>query len=189
MSTTLDPLHWLERHGDLLYRFALSRVGDQALAEDLVQETLLAAWKAREDYCGRSSESTWLVGILRHKIIDYYRKQGEISLDALGLDLDRWFDERGHWCRSPGVFFDPQRNYDVEQLRQVLQTCVSLLPPRFRHLFYLREVDGLSAEEIRKQLPVSSTNNVWVMLSRMRFKLRQCLERAGFDDAGKEEGE
>jgi len=187
MTADFDPLHWLERHGDLLYRFALARTGDPSLAEDLVQETLLAAWKNKKSYSGRSSESTWLVGILRHKIIDHYRKQGEVSLEALELDLDRWFDERGHWHCPPGIFFDPQRQYDVEELRRKLKVCIELLPSRYRHLFYLREVDGLSAEEIRKQLPTSSTNNVWVMLSRMRFKLRECLERAGFEGEGKEE--
>jgi len=186
MTRELDPLHWLDRHGDLLFRFALARVGDEALAEDLVQETLLAAWKGREGYCGSSSESTWLIGILRHKIVDHFRKRSEISLEALDLDLDRWFDDRGHWRHPPGAFLDPQRSHDMDQLKQALKICVGHLPPRFRHLFYLREVDGLSAEQIRKLLPASSTNNVWVMLSRMRFQLRQCLERSGFGMVGEE---
>jgi len=180
MSAELDPAHWLERHGDLLFRYALARLGEPAVAEDLVQETLLAAWKAKANYAGRASESTWLVGILRHKIADHFRKQGEVSLEALELDLDRWFDERGHWKRPPGEWGDPERSLDNEELVQALQRCVERLPPRFRQLFFLREVDGLSAGEICKHLPASSTNNVWVMLSRMRFQLRQCLERSGF---------
>ncbi len=187
MRAELDPADWLSRHGDLLFRYALARVGDESLAEDLVQETLLAAWKSRKNFSGRSSESTWLVGILKHKIADHFRKSGEVSLEELDLDLERWFDERGHWRQPPAAFSDPGRILDLAQLQQALQHCVNRLPPRFRQLFYLREVEGLSAEEICKQLPASSTNNVWVMLSRMRFQLRQCLERAGFGQSGKEE--
>ena len=69
-----NPLEWLENHGDVLYRMALVRVGKPDLAEDLVQETLLAAWQARDSFAGKSSESTWLVAILKRKIIDHFRR-------------------------------------------------------------------------------------------------------------------
>lgn len=174
--TELDPERWLDRYGDLLYRYALMRVKDETLAEDLVQETLLAAWRSRERYSGRSSESTWLIGILKHKIADYFRKTKPVSLEAQDLDLDRWFDDQGHW-RQP---LQPLEELDQDRLLQAIRHCVEKLPPRFRQLFFLREIDGLSAEEICRQLPASSTNNVWVMLSRMRFRLRACLEQQGF---------
>ncbi|GAB6067119.1 sigma-70 family RNA polymerase sigma factor [Methylothermus subterraneus] len=177
--TELDPERWLERYGDLLFRYALARVGDNAVAEDLVQETLLAAWRGRAEFAGRSSESSWLVGILRHKIADHFRKFSSSSLEELGLDWDA-FDEFGHWREAPKDLGDPERDLELDQLKAALLRCLEKLPPRLRHLFYLREVEGLRAEEICRQLPASSTNNVWVMLSRMRFRLRRCLEQAGF---------
>ncbi len=178
--TDLDPKRWLDAYGDLLFRYALARVGDTALAEDLVQETLLAAWRGRASFAGQASESTWLIGILKHKIADHFRQIAPHSLEDLGLDLDRYFDDRGGWREGPKDLSEPERNLELEQLKTALRGCIEKLPPRFRHLFYLRKVEGLSAEEICHQLPASSTNNVWVMLSRMRFKLRQCLEQAGF---------
>jgi len=180
--TRLDPERWLERYGDLLYRYALMQVGNEDVAEDLVQETLLAAWRGRDRYSGRSSESTWLVGILRHKIADYFRKTKKpVALEMEDPDLDRWFDEKGYWRRPP----QPLEELDRACLLAAIRHCVGKLPPRFRQLFVLREIEGLSAEEIRRQLSVSSTNNVWVMLSRMRFRLRTCLEQQGF--GGEEE--
>ncbi|MBN2700016.1 MAG: sigma-70 family RNA polymerase sigma factor [Methylothermaceae bacterium] len=176
----LDPERWLDRHGDLLFRYALARVGEVDLAEDLVQETLLSAWRGSRSFSGNASESTWLVGILKHKIADHFRKSPPLSIEDLGLDLDRYFDDRGHWRQAPANWDEPDKNLDREQLKEGLRDCVGRLPPRFRYLFYLREVDGLSGEEICQLLPAPSTNSVWVMLSRMRFKLRQCLERAGF---------
>lgn len=178
--TELDPKRWLDAYGDLLYRYALARVGDSALAEDLVQETLLAAWRGRASFAGQASESTWLVGILKHKIADHFRRVPSDSLEDLGLDLDRYFDDLGRWREGPKGLSEPERQLDLEQLKTALRRCVEKLPPRFRYLFYLREVEGLSAQAICHQLPAASTNNVWVMLARMRFKLRQCLEQAGF---------
>ncbi|HEB78516.1 MAG TPA: sigma-70 family RNA polymerase sigma factor [Methylothermaceae bacterium] len=174
--TRLDPERWLDRYGDLLYRYALMRVKDEAVAEDLVQETLLAAWRGRERFAGQSSESTWLIGILKHKIVDYFRRTKTVSLESQDLDLERWFDDRGHWRRP----LQPLEELDRDRLLQAIRYCVERLPPRFRQLFLLREVEGLSAGEICRQLPASSTNNVWVMLSRMRFRLRACLEQQGY---------
>ncbi len=187
MTPATDPERWLGEYGDLLFRYAVARVGDISIAEDLVQETLLAAWRGRGRFTGQSAESTWLVGILKHKIADHFRKQPPLSLEDSGLDLDRYFDERGHWRRAPESWPEPEREVYEEQLQAALRQCVGHLPPRFRNLFFLREVEGLSGEEICKQMPVSSTNNVWVMLSRMRFQLRQCLEKAGFSHSGKGE--
>ncbi len=182
--TELDPKRWLERYGDLLFRYALARVGEVALAEDLVQETLLAAWRGRASFAGQASESTWLVGILKHKIADHFRRVAPDSLEALELDWERYFDERGRWREGPEDLSEPELEVELAQLKTALRRCIDDLPARFRHLFYLREIEGLSAEEICRQLPASSTNNVWVMLSRMRFKLRRCLAQAGFNRSG-----
>src|ERR1051325_2552569 len=74
MQQGLDPSKWLDSHGDYLYRYALVRVRDAGVAEDLLHETLLAAVGAHKGHAGRSSERTWLVGIMKHKVIDYFRR-------------------------------------------------------------------------------------------------------------------
>ncbi len=75
-ATQEDASAWLEEHGDALYGYAKARVGTRELAEDLVQETLLAALQSRDRFAGRSSVRTWLFSILRHKIVDVYRRGG-----------------------------------------------------------------------------------------------------------------
>jgi DNA-directed RNA polymerase specialized sigma24 family protein len=77
-ASSANPERWVDEHGDCLYRYALVRVRGAEVAEDLVQETLLAAVRSREKFGGRSSERSWLVGILKNKIVDYYRKLGRV---------------------------------------------------------------------------------------------------------------
>ena len=71
--TAATPDDWVEAHGDYLFNFAIGQLRDASVAEDLVQDTFLAAFKARDRFSGQSSERTWLVGILRHKICDHLR--------------------------------------------------------------------------------------------------------------------
>src|SRR5215510_12490677 len=91
----LDPTIWLERHGDYLYRYAMLRLRDSSAAEDVVQETLLAALKSAARFAGASSERTWLVGILKHKISDWFRRQRETT-DSINSD-EEFFDKDGFW--------------------------------------------------------------------------------------------
>ena len=76
IKTPIDnPENWVDEYGDYLYRYALSRVKDPIIAEDLVQETFLAALKARHNFQGRSTARTWMIAILKHKIVDYIRQK------------------------------------------------------------------------------------------------------------------
>ncbi len=181
MAYLSEPVTWLEQYGDTLYRYALFRVRDPDLAQDLVQETLLAALQARARYARESSEKTWLIGILKHKIIDHLRKSNrEVSLDQQterDTELDRlYFDEHGAWRAELGQWSDPERSLEQVQFWQTLFDCVARLSQRLATLFILREVDGMSTEELCKVLDISTTNNMWVMLSRARMRMRECLE-------------
>ncbi len=80
----LEPQKWVERYGDYLYNYTIVRVNDQAKAEDLVQETFLAGLKGRDGFQGKSSERTWLISILKRKIIDTYRKQYTSKESSMG---------------------------------------------------------------------------------------------------------
>ncbi len=185
-----DPESWLEAHGDALYAYALLRVRNAATAEDLVQDTLLAALGAAGDFAGRSNVRTWLVGILKHKLVDHLRKSGrEVSIASDGaddLDAAAWmskFDGSGHWIERPLDWGDPAALAENAALGAAMQACIERLPERARMLFVLREIDGLGTDELIEVLGISSANNLWVMLSRAREKLRTCLEQGWFKGA------
>ena len=88
-----DPEQWVELHGDYLFRYAMTRLRDASKAEDAVQETFLAALKGGKSFAGRSAEKSWLTGILKNKIADYYRKASrESSFTDLGFYMDEESD-------------------------------------------------------------------------------------------------
>jgi len=185
MSQLSDPNTWLDQHGDALFRYALLRTRYTTLAEDMVQETLLAALKARASYAGASSERTWLIGILNHKIIDHFRQtqREQPFTDSLPDDDDisnELFDESGHWMRSPSAWSNSDQTFEQQKFWEALAECVACLPPRLAELFILREINGMDTEEACKVLNISTTNNACVMLSRARIQLRQCLEAKWF---------
>lgn len=177
-----DPHRWLDLHGDALFRYAMLRLRDTMLAEDMVQETLLAAVQGYARYSGQSSERTWLIGILKHKIIDHLRKaQRETPLgDELADRLDDLFDEHGHWRIDIGAWGEPERALEQGEFWRVFSACIEHLPRRQADAILLREIDGLDGEAICKELGIATTNNLWVILSRARLRLRQCLDANWF---------
>lgn len=185
----LDPERWVEEHADALFGFAAARVRDRAIAQDLVQETFLAAMKARESFAGRSTERSWLFGILRNKLVDYYRRQ---SREITVTDLETPFpEEEGAFAASgmgkngwvmklaPQAWETPEGTLVSKEFQEILQTCLAGLPDKVARVFVLREIDGVTSEEICKDLGVSP-NNLWVMLHRARMGLRRCLESRWF---------
>jgi len=193
-GSSLNPDRWVEDHGDALFGFAALRVRDRAIAQDLVQETFLAALKAREGFAGRSTERSWLFGILRNKLADHYRLQArEVSL---GEDSPL-AEEQGAFC-STGVGKDgwvkrfapkpwetPEESLISKEFQEVLKGCLSQLPEKIAQVFLLREIDGLRTDEICKDLALSP-NNLWVILHRARMGLRRCLEVHWFGNKRKE---
>jgi RNA polymerase sigma-70 factor (ECF subfamily) len=181
-SSTVDTdvTHWVERFGDYLYRYALSRIHDPLKAEDLVQETFLAALKAHHKFEGRASRQAWLMGILKHKIVDQIRKEirehpsGDI--EYLADTIDHQFNGKGHWKVKPNRWItDPRDAYEQKEFMGVFYACLANLPPRLAHVFTLREIEGNSTREICKLLNITATNT-WVMLYRARMALRGCIE-------------
>ena len=180
-----DPESWVDQYGDFLYRFSLSRTKDPSIAEDLVQETFLAALKARKNFQGRSSARTWLIAILKHKIVDHIRKQireqtsdkvESIFSAAANDPADTSFNDEGDWRIRPSKWAtDPMKLYEQKEFMDVLYHCLGGLPKRQAEAFMMREIDGFSTEEICKVLNISATNS-WVILYRARMWLRQCLE-------------
>ena len=185
-----DPETWVDQYGDYLYRFALSRLQDRAAAEDLVQETFLAALHARENFKGRSSVTTWLTGILKHKIIDHLRKESRNQpvedVEPFTPSLDDLFDEKGKWKVGPSKWTgSPSELYEQKEFWRILTQCLSELSGRLAQIFTLRELEELSTEEICKVFDISATN-CWVILYRARMLLRRCLEINWFGVKGHE---
>jgi RNA polymerase sigma-70 factor (ECF subfamily) len=181
----LDPEVWVADHGDYLFRYALARLQDRGSAEDVVQETFLAAMKARDQFKGHAYERTWLVGILKHKIADWFRKRSREFL--VGDLLSEYqapnspFDELGGWKAPPTLWpDDPSGALDQKEFREALLACLAELPRRAAQIFTLREVEGLSAEEICNLVGLSPTN-LWVIMYRARKRLRRCLETNWFE--------
>jgi RNA polymerase sigma-70 factor (ECF subfamily) len=182
MASSTSLTHdWLAEHGDYLYRFALARLRDPHLAEDAVQETMLAAMQGG-GHSGKSSPRTWLTGILKHKIIDQFRRQqretsletpDDIADDAPGMD--EFFLDDGHWSEPPQSWGDPGSLMQQDQFLQTLQDCMDKLPKKLAQIFLLRDVHESDNEEICKELEITATN-AWVMLYRARMGLRKCLE-------------
>jgi len=175
-----DPESWVDHFGDFLYRFALSRVKDPAVAEDLVQETFLAALRGRESFKGHSAVRTWLTAILKHKIVDYIRKKirepSSDTIEALTDTVDSDFDDRGEWQLRPSKWaVNPGKIYEQKEFLDLLYRCLAELPQRLAEAFMLREMEGLSTAEVCKVLGITATNS-WVMLYRARMSLRRCLE-------------
>jgi RNA polymerase sigma-70 factor (ECF subfamily) len=184
---TLDAHSWLAEHGDYLFRVARRQLHSDELAEDAVQETLLAALSAQARYAGDASPRTWLTGILKHKIVDLIRLQvREVALPRDEDDaeaVDSLFKPDGHWAEPPRPWGSPHAEAELSQLRRALDECADRLKPVMAQVFSLREVAGMETEEICKELDITPTN-CWVLLHRARLFMRQCLELNGFSKAG-----
>lgn len=187
-----------DRHAELdalrpdLLRFARLQLRDAGAAEDAVQETLLAALAGSRNFENRSSYKTWLIAILRNKIVDIIRVQSrEAPLSALTDDegedealADSLFERDGHWqpARRPGRWADPEASFEQQQFWRVFEACLDHLPAKTARVFMMREILGLETDEICKETGIS-TSNCWVVLHRARLALRACLESSWFAGA------
>ena len=180
----------LEAHRGYLFRVAKLQLRDDALAEDVVQETLLAALSG-SGFSGKSSLKTWLTGILKHKIVDVIRRKQREPLLASTFDdecdiedLDGLFRSPfGAWDSPPADWGDPEQALNRSQFFDMMDFCLEKLPPNTARVFMMREVMELESDEICKELTITA-NNLWVILYRARVSLRECLEKNWFKDGG-----
>lgn len=173
----------LAEHRAYLLRFARLQLRNDAWAEDAVSETLLAALAKPQSFGNRSQLRTWLVGILKHKVIDTLRqRQREVSLapddgDGDGSEeLDAlMFRADGHYANQPADWGNPEQELTSRQFFAVLEACAEKLPAAMGRVFLMREWLELSSDEICKELRLTPTN-LYVQLHRARLRLRECLE-------------
>jgi RNA polymerase sigma-70 factor (ECF subfamily) len=182
----VNPDSWVDQHGDCLYRYALIRVRNPEVAEDLVQETLFAALRASANFRGTASERSWLYGILKNKTIDYFRKLAQevefTDLEFLEEEMSHKFIDQG-WDHKLGPTEwkpEPEAALDRKEFWETFRGCLDKLPPRVADVFVLRELEQMDTAQICEALRVSQ-NNLWVMLHRARMALRECLELNWFE--------
>ena len=179
-SSDMSPEFWLQEHGEALYAFALMRLHNSAAAEDVLQETLIAGIQGVENFREGSSVRTWLISIMKNKIIDLLRKTGRetpLEQDLIDDDdFDGQFGADGHWKTAPREWQEPMSLMEAGETKNQLLDCISKLPEKLRTLIVLKEIDGFETQELIPLLNISSANNLWVMLSRARDKLRVCMD-------------
>jgi len=166
-----------------LLRFARTQLRNDAWAEDAVSETVVAALEKPQAFGGQSQLKTWLVGILKHKVIDQlrrHRREATVLTTDDGEDLDdALFAPDGHWREMPADWGNPDDVLRQHQFFTVLEACLEGLPPTQARLFMMREWLELSSDECCKELTITSTN-LWVLLHRARLRLRECLQSGWF---------
>jgi RNA polymerase sigma-70 factor (ECF subfamily) len=178
-----DPERWVDDHGDYLFRYARARLGSVELAEDLVQETLLAALQSVDRFAGQSTERTWLTRILKNKLVDRLRRGGRVQAASdLGDDsdwVDSLYDRGGHWKTPPGRWgTDPVAVLQHREFWSAFERCLMNLPDRLRSVLSQRLLDQVPAPKVCEDLGISA-NNLWTLLHRARLRLWHCLDRDG----------
>ena len=174
-----DQCDWITAHGDYLFNLAVGQLRDPLAAEDVVQECFLAALKARDRFSGRSSDRTWLVGILRHKIYDHLRRicrerpvrSGDVTART---DQEAW-DDSLLWAHEVAAeCMEPSRRMELAEFREALEIALGKLPPRLAQVFQMYEVEERPNREVCDRMKISESN-LWVMLHRARKQLREEL--------------
>jgi RNA polymerase sigma-70 factor (TIGR02943 family) len=182
---TLNTNKWIDNYADYLYNYSISRVNNSDLAKDLVQDTFFAGLKSAKNFQGKASERTWLVSILKRKIIDHYRKinskkgQAEIRMSFYedGENEGSWLEERvpQSWDNAS------EKKIENEELRNQLELCINKLPEKYAMVFRMKTIQEFETEEICKELGITSSN-LWVIIHRARTQLRKCMEDNWFNN-------
>jgi RNA polymerase sigma-70 factor (ECF subfamily) len=180
LKNILNPDQWVDSYGDELYSYAIKRVFSQAVAEDVVQDTFLAALGSMKNFKGKSSEKTWLFAILKNKLVDHFRKLNTKKEEYVNFTMP--FKESGlfykHWdkSRAPGNWsFDPKDSLEAEDFKRIFKWCLTVLPPKLASVFAMKMIEDCESDEICKEVGITSSN-FWVMMHRARLKLRECIQ-------------
>ena len=179
----LHPENWVDQYADYLFNYAVSRVSDAELAKDLVQETFFAGLKSAKNYKGTAAERTWLIAILKRKVIDHYRKINSKKGKAeVRMNYSSQNDTDGDWLEEQVA--DPlsileNDEIENEELGLAIQECISKLPKKQSLVFTMKTIQGMSTEDICKELGVNPSN-LWVMIHRSRTALMSCLNQNWF---------
>ena len=183
-NSKLDPRLWVQKYGDLFYRYALRRLNDRQAAEDVVQETFLAAIKSSVNFRGESLESTWLSSIMRKKTIDVIRKRERARNRRSvtdGAEVNNVTEDQCLAVIGASFPIAPSKAMSDAEFRDEVQNCLSCIPKNQADVFMLRELEQLEPETICEALSISR-KNLWVRLYRARIALAKCITEKLVDD-------
>ncbi len=160
-----------DRYSDRLYSLVFNQVDrNRDIAEDIVQETFLAALKSAKGFKGRSSAYTWLCSIAYHKVADHYRRQSrERKRMVSGVDVDTVDD-----AENPGRQPQPDSLIESAETRQVVNEALAKLPWDYRQVLILKYVEEMSVVEIG-QIMNRSPKSIEGLLTRSRKALQAHL--------------
>jgi RNA polymerase sigma-70 factor (TIGR02943 family) len=176
----LNPNLWVEKYADQLYTYTYVRINDTGMAEDIVQETYLSAWKNRDSYKGEASEKNWLFSICKNKIIDHYRKKTHQLARPAEFDIsDAFFNEEDHWTSEAGPInwgIEDHHSIEKKEFYTILALCKSKLQELQQSVFVLKFMEGQDSVAICKVLNITASN-YWVLIHRAKLQLRNCLHK------------
>lgn len=176
----LHPDSWVDLYADYLFNYAVARVSDAEIAKDLVQETFFAGLKSAKNYKGEAAERTWLIAILKRKVIDHYRKINSNKGKAeVRMSYRSNYDSDGDWLeeRVADPFSMLENNaIENEELGFAIHSCISKLPKKQAQVFRMKTIQGISTEDICNELGINPSN-LWVMIHRARTALMGCLNK------------
>ena len=179
----INPNKWIDLYSDYLFNFTITRVKDRETAQDLVQETFFAGLKSMKNFKGQASERTWLISILKRKIIDHYRKinsnKGKAEV-RMNLNFDG--ENEGDWLEQRVA--DPfdktaENNLENTELGLAIHNCISKLPAKQAEVFKMKTLLGYDTETICNELDITASN-LWVIIHRARTSLASCMEKNWF---------
>lgn len=185
MANTLTPKDWVKNYSDYLYNHAMYRTRNSALSEDLVQDTFVSAFKGKDNFKGTASEKTWLVTILKNKIIDHYRKAStrkQINISQMGDAADYFFDTvgedgapNGRGAGAAPMQTEGMNLTEQNELNDILFSCFDKLPEKWGEISKMKLVDDATTEEIIEAFQITKSN-FWVILHRAKLQLRECMQ-------------
>lgn len=178
----INPSRWIELYSDYLFNYTMSRVNDREIAKDIIQDTFFAGLKSMKNFKGEASERTWLISILKRKIIDYYRKinskkgQTEIRITYTADEIEGdWLEER---VEDEG-YLNAQETLENTELGDAIYDCLSKLPEKQAAVFKMKTILNYETEAICNELNITASN-LWVIIHRARTALAECLEEHWF---------
>ncbi len=175
----INPNNWISKYADYLFNYTITRVRDRETAQDLVQDTFFAGLKSMKNFKGEASERTWLVSILKRKIIDHYRKINSIKGRAeVKVNFNYDSENEGNWLEQRVADpFDRTAEDTIEnsELGLAIHNCIDKLPVKQAQVFKMKTLLGYETEAICNELDITASN-LWVIIHRARTALTDCLE-------------
>lgn len=179
----IDPNKWIDQYSDYLFNYTITRVSDREIAKDLVQDAFFAGLKSMKNFKGEASERTWLVSILKRKIIDHYRKINSKKGKAeVRINYNSEAESEGDWLEERVA--DPfdktaEDNLENTELGLAIHNCIGKLPEKQAKVFKMKTLLGYETEAICNELNITASN-LWVIIHRARTAIAECLKQNWF---------